>query len=90
VFFKWLPIGRCNLDHGSGMSQPRPAVVGRASGNIGAKKLLMPLWFFRSSGAYQKKIPASTPAGEGYCPFAEVIPLGQPALYTRERISSVT
>jgi hypothetical protein len=52
------------------MSQPRPAAVGRASGNIGAMKLLMPLWFFRSSGAHQKKIPTATPAGEGYCPFA--------------------
>jgi hypothetical protein len=60
VFFKWLPIGRCDLHHGSTMSQPRPAAVGRASGNIGALKLLMPLWFFRRSGAYQKKIPAAT------------------------------
>jgi hypothetical protein len=60
VFFRWLPIGRCDLHHGSTMSQPRPAGVGRASGNIGALKLLMPLWFFRRSGAYQKKIPAAT------------------------------
>jgi hypothetical protein len=57
------------------MSQPRPAEVGRASGNIGAKKLLMMLWFFRREGAYQKKIPAATPAGEGYCPFSGAIPL---------------
>jgi hypothetical protein len=53
-------------------------------------KLLMPLWFFRRVGAYQKKIPAAIPAGEGYCPFAGAIPLWPPARYTRERISSVT
>jgi hypothetical protein len=72
------------------MSQPRPAGVGRASGNIAAMKLLMPLWFFRRSGAYQKKIPAATPAGERYCPFAAVIPLRSPARYISQRISSVT
>jgi hypothetical protein len=90
VFFTWLPIGRCDLSHGQGMSQPRPAAMGHASGNIRAAILLMPLWFFRRSGAYQKKIPAATPAGEGYCPFAQAIPLGHPAFYTEIRISSVT
>jgi hypothetical protein len=64
--------------------------VGRASGNIRATKLLMMLWFFRRAGTYQKKIPAATPVGEGYCPFAEAIPLGLPARYISERISSVT
>jgi hypothetical protein len=53
-------------------------------------KLLMPLWFFRRAGTYQKKIPAATPAGEGYCPFGEAIPLERPALYTSQRNSSVT
>jgi hypothetical protein len=57
------------------MSQPRPAGVRRASGNIRAMKLLMPLWFFRRAGAYQKNFPAATPAEEGYCPFAQAIPL---------------
>jgi hypothetical protein len=57
------------------MSQPGPARVRRASGNTGAMKLLMPLWFFRRAGTYQKNIPAATPAGEGYCPFGEAIPL---------------
>jgi hypothetical protein len=90
VFFRWLPIGRCDLRHGSGMSQPRPAGVGRASGNIGAMKLLMPLWFFRRKGTYQKKIPAATSTGEGYCPFAQPIPLRHPARYTATAISSVT
>jgi hypothetical protein len=90
AFFRWLPIGRCDLDHGSEGSQPRPAGVRRASGNIRAAILLMPLWFFRRSGAYQKKIPAATPTGEGYCPFAQAIPLQHPARYTRLRISSVT
>jgi hypothetical protein len=74
VFFRWLPIGRHDLDHGSRGSQPDPAGVGRASGNIGAMKLLMPLWFFRSSRAYQKKIPAATPAGEGFVLLREAIP----------------
>jgi hypothetical protein len=64
------------------MSQPRPAGVRRASGIIGAMKLLTMLWFFRREGAYQKKISAATPAGEGYCPFSEAIPLACPALYT--------
>jgi hypothetical protein len=64
--------------------------VGHASGNIRAAILLMMLWFFCRSGAYQKKIPAATPAGEGICPFAEAIPLAHPARYTGERISSVT
>jgi hypothetical protein len=53
-------------------------------------KLLMPLWFFRRAGTYQKKIPAATLGEEGYCPFAEAIPLPPPARYTSERISSVT
>jgi hypothetical protein len=53
-------------------------------------KLLMPLWFFRRAGAYQKKIPAATPAGEGYCPFAQAIPLGHPARYTESTNSFVT
>jgi hypothetical protein len=90
VFFRWLPIGRCDLGHGSVGSQPRPAAVGRASGNIGAAILLMALWFFRRSGTYQKKIPAATPAGEGNCPFAQAIPLWRPAFYNQMRISSVT
>jgi hypothetical protein len=68
------------------MSQPRPAGVRRASGNTGAMKLLMPLWFFRRAGTYQKKIPAATPAGEGYCPFAKAIPLQHPARYNGEGI----
>jgi hypothetical protein len=72
------------------MSQPRPAGVGRASGNIGAMKLLMMLWFFRRGGTYQKKIPSATLAEEGYCPFAQAIPLSSPTRYTSERISSVT
>jgi hypothetical protein len=84
VFFRWLPIGRCDFHHGSRMSQPRPARTGRASGNIEAVKLLMPLWFFRRSGAYQKKIPAATLEGEGYCPFARAIPPLPPARYTSE------
>jgi hypothetical protein len=90
VFFTWLPIGRCDLDHGSEGSQPRPAAVGRASGNIRAAILLMPLWFFRRSGAYQKKIPAATPAGEGYCPFAQAIPPATPPRYIERTNSSVT
>jgi hypothetical protein len=53
-------------------------------------KLLMPLWFFRSSGAYQKKIPAATPAGEGYCPFAGGVPSERPARYNEISNSSVT
>src|SRR3954464_13816586 len=28
VFFRWLPIGRCDLNHGFEGSQPRPAAVG--------------------------------------------------------------
>jgi hypothetical protein len=90
VFFRWLPIGRCELDHGSEGSQPRPAAVGRASGKSRAAILLMPLWFFRRSGAYQKKISAATPAGEGFCPFARAIPLSHPARYTKRANSSVT
>jgi hypothetical protein len=72
------------------MSQPRPAAMGHASGNIGAMKLLMSLWFFRSSGPRQKKIPAAIPSLEGYCPFVAAIPLRPPALYMRGGISSVT
>jgi hypothetical protein len=53
-------------------------------------KLLMPLWFFRRAGTYQKKIPAATPAGEGYFPFGEAIPPQQPARYSARRNSSVT
>jgi hypothetical protein len=70
-FFKWLLISRCDLDHGSGVSQPRPAGMGPASGNIRAMKLLMPLWFFRRSGAYQKKIPAATPVWRRILSFCE-------------------
>jgi hypothetical protein len=83
VFFRWLPIGRCDLGHGSVGSQPRPAGLRRASGNIGAAILLMLLWFFRRSGAYQKKIPRATPAGEGYCPFIRAIPLWHPTRYIK-------
>jgi hypothetical protein len=90
VFFRWLPIGRCDLARGSEGSQLRPAAVGRASGNIGAAILLMPLWFFRRSGAYQKKIPAATPAGEGCCPFVRAISLATPARYIKRANSSVT
>jgi hypothetical protein len=90
VFFRWLPIGRGDLGHGSEGSQLRPAAVGRASGNIRAAILLMPLWFFRRSGAYQKKIPEATSVGEGYCPFAQAIPLACLARYTKPANSSVT
>jgi hypothetical protein len=64
--------------------------VGHASGNIRAAILLMPLWFFRRSGAYQKKIPEATSLREGYCPFAGAIPLADPARYTQPTNSSVT
>jgi hypothetical protein len=64
------------------MSQPGPAAMGRINGNIGAMKLLMPLWFFRRAGAYQKKIPAATRAGERYCPLRKAIPLWLPVRYT--------
>jgi hypothetical protein len=63
------------------MSQPRPAWVGRASGNIGATKLLMSLWFFSRSGWNQKKISAVPGVREGYCPFVEGVPFWYPALY---------
>jgi hypothetical protein len=72
------------------MSQPRPAAMGHASGNIGAMKLLMSLWFFRSSGPRQKKIPAAPRLEEGYCPFVAGIPLRLPARYMRGGISPVT
>jgi hypothetical protein len=90
VFFRWLPIGRYELGHGSEGSQPRPAAVGRASGNIGAAILLMALWFFRRSRTYQKKISAATPAGEGFALLQEAIPLATPARYTKWTNSSVT
>jgi hypothetical protein len=57
---------------------------------MGAVKLLMPLWFFRRNGAYQKKIPAATLKEEGYCPFVGAIPPWRPARYIRTAISSVT
>src|SRR3954451_563267 len=63
------------------MSQPPPAAMGRASGNIGAMKALTPLWFFRSSGVCQNKIPAATPIEEGYCPFGLCHSAVAPTLY---------
>jgi hypothetical protein len=59
VLFKRLRICRYDFRPGSGESlgsQPRPAAMGRASGNIGAIGLLRPLWFFRRTGAVQKKM----------------------------------
>jgi hypothetical protein len=64
--------------------------MGRASGNIGAMKLLMSRCFFRSSGPCQKKIPAAPGSLEGYCPFVAGIPLRAPFPYMWAGISSVT
>src|SRR5476651_397950 len=89
-FFKWLPISRCDLDHGSGVSQPRPAGMGPASGNFGAMKLLMPLWFSAAGVRIKRRFQRQPPFGEGYCPFAEAIPLPRPTRYIRTAISSVT
>jgi hypothetical protein len=41
--FKQLLIGRCDVHHGSGMSQIGPAMVRRARGNIGIIMLLKTL-----------------------------------------------
>jgi hypothetical protein len=38
--FRWLPIGRCDIGHGSGQGTPdakRPGVMGAIKGNIGAE-----------------------------------------------------
>jgi hypothetical protein len=90
VFFTWLPIGRC--DPGDGSSD-----VATSSGAGWARKrqyrgneAFDAVVVFPQQRAYQKKIPAATPAGEGYCPFAEAIPLQYPARYTRRTNSSVT
>jgi hypothetical protein len=53
VFYKPLPIGRCDVGHGSSISQPGPAPVGRASGKSGAFRFLKLLYFFRRKGAVQ-------------------------------------
>jgi hypothetical protein len=59
VLFKRLRICRYDARRGSGESQgsqPRPAAMGRASGNTGAIGLLPPLWFFCRTGVIQKKM----------------------------------
>jgi hypothetical protein len=78
-----LPIGRYDLVQGSRGSQPDPAGVGRASGNIRATIQLMPLWFFRRARTYQKKIPAAISVGEDIVLLRQAIPLWPPARYTQ-------
>src|ERR1035437_142219 len=65
VFFKWLLICRCDVRHGSSGSQPGPAAVGRASGNIAAILFSKPPWFFRRRGADRKKMLGVPGTGEG-------------------------
>jgi hypothetical protein len=45
LIFRWLPIGRCEVDHGSGQGTPqgafgakRPGVMRAIKGNIGAAR----------------------------------------------------
>jgi hypothetical protein len=82
---KWLLICRDEFRGGSEESQgsqPRPAAVRRASGNIGAIGLLRPLWFFRRMGAAQKKMLEVPGGGEGFYPLRPAVHLEASALYS--------
>src|SRR5229473_3977758 len=84
VVFKGLRICRCDVRHGSRQlqgSQPPPAAVGRASGNTGAIGLWRPLWFFRRTGAVQKKMLEPPGDGEGFYPLPAPVHLRAFALY---------
>jgi len=53
--FRWLPIGRCDVGHGS---DGKPAGVMRPiKGNIGADgRIMVPMRFFRRRGVDYKKV----------------------------------
>src|SRR5258708_1021756 len=85
VGFKGLRLCRCDIRHGSRRSQgsqPRAAAMGRASGNTGAIGLWRPLWFFRRTGAVQKKMLEPPGIGEGFYPLRAPVHLRAFALYT--------
>jgi hypothetical protein len=88
VFFKWLRICRYDARGGSGESQgsqPRPAAMGRASGNTGAIELLPPLWFFRRTGAVQNKmLEGSRGVEKDFILLRAPVHLEAFALYTRK------
>jgi hypothetical protein len=87
VFFRWLPICRYDVRQGSGESQgsqPPPAAMRRASDIIGAIGLSQPLWFFRRTGAVQKKMLEIPGGGEGFYPLQPAVHLKASALYGSE------
>jgi hypothetical protein len=50
--FRWLPIGRCDIGHGSGQRLPDggPGVMSGIKGNIGAERLISAMLDFSSQG----------------------------------------
>jgi len=74
VFFRYFPIGHCDVRHGSGGSQSGPAAMRHASGKIGANMLL--------TGGNQKKMPGISPAEKGHFLLPEAVPFGRPAPYS--------
>jgi hypothetical protein len=68
-FFTWLPIGRCEVRHGSSQ-QARPAVMRAIKGYIGAASAFIPDVLISPQGRGLQEDATSSPLARRISPFA--------------------